>query len=621
MTREEIIGYANDIENSIKLKIVEKFDASNIDVLSGLRHYVRQLENRSKEYHHPSFVALVVGPVKSGKSTFVNLVAKNYVSPTHFLECTVRPSVISKKKGEEGYLEVYESCDPTRKSEQMDDILDFLNGLIEKQEIKDVNVKKREFSRTNIDTYVKRSMVEVQADEILLTAIHTEGGKLLQDNVLLVDMAGFDGANVNFESPAYKAIVQRADLIIFVQSSNSAISKVSSEFFNLLKKTNNSVPVCLVHNVFEAAYWRTDAQKRQDIEIQKEHAIDVIRDTYKLTLEENNAFNLNLGKVNDLREKNYEVKDETTLEKEAKEFEKAEEEMYRLFEKRECIRLKNCITRTKIHKEKLLDAIISLLSERDQLRKEYDAIKRGFEDLKKTEKDISLTIGVTILLNELMDIVEQEYTRVKKFDVIAPKYKYKTDEARKIVQKFLDNVEREINAYLHFKLDDAYSTMKGDENLLNWLATINNIVAKDGIVNIAALNVNVEKKDITYDLGTTVESMVEKKFLWRKHSIDEMNEYLAIFKKILLGCQDEYTKVKVDGYVERNIYVEMQRIIQESIANIKSSIITYVNSEIESKKTKALGRIIPDINVFDHDSEELNKLRENVSNLNIIEIV
>ena len=137
------------------------------------------------------------------------------------------------------------------------------------KEIKDVKVKQREFSRTNIDKYVKRSMVEVQGDEILLTAIHTEGGKLLQDNVLLFDMAGFDGANVNFESPAYKAIVQRADLIIFVQSSNSAISKVSSEFFNLLKKTNNSVPVCLVHNVFEAAYWRTDAQKRQDIEIQK----------------------------------------------------------------------------------------------------------------------------------------------------------------------------------------------------------------------------------------------------------------------------------------------------------------------------------------------------------------
>lgn len=618
MTKEQIIGCASEIERVIRRQIVERFDAENFEVFAGLRHYVRQLENRSKEYHHPSFVVLVVGPVKSGKSTFVNLVAKNYVSPTDFLECTVRPSIISKKKGG-GYLEVYKSCDPMKKSEQMDDILDFLNGLIEKQEIKDVDVMQCDFSRENIDQYVKRSMIEVQNDEILLTAIHTEGGKLLQDNVLLVDMAGFDGANVNFESPAYKAIVQRADLIIFVQSSNSAISKVSSEFFSLLKETNNSVPVCLVHNVFEAAYWRTDEQKKRDTEMQKEHAVDFIRDKYQLTLEANNAFNLNLGKVNDLREKNYEVKDEATLEKEAVEFEKAEEEMYRLFEKRECIRLKNCITRTKIHKERLLTAIIRLQGERDQLRQKYEAVERDFEGLKKTENEISFTFGVAALLNELMDIVEQEYTRVKKFDVIAPKYK--TDEARSVVKKFLDSVRSKMNAYLHSKLDAAYSNMRVDEELLNWFATINNIVATDGIVNIAGLNVNVEMKDITYDLGTTVESKVERKPWMYKHSIDEVNKYLVIFKNILLGCQDEYTKVKVDGYIESNIYVEMQNIINESIANMKASIITYVNGEIESKKNMALGRIIPDINVFDRDSRVLAELKVNVENLNIMEIV
>lgn len=618
MTKDEIIGYAGEIEKSIQKNIVDSFDANN-EVFASLSHYVRQFENRSKEYHHPSFVVLVVGPVKSGKSTFVNLVAKNYVSPTHFLECTVRPSIISKKNCEESYLEVYESCDPTRKSEQMDDILDFLNGLIEKQEIKDVKVKQREFSRTNIDKYVKRSMVEVQGDEILLTAIHTEGGKLLQDNVLLFDMAGFDGANVNFESPAYKAIVQRADLIIFVQSSNSAISKVSSEFFNLLKKTNNSVPVCLVHNVFEAAYWRTDAQKRQDIEIQKEHAIDVIRDTYKLTLEANNAFNLNLGKVNDLREKNYEVKDEATLVEEAAKFEKAEEEMYRLFERRECIRLKNCITRTKIHKEKLLGAINSLQRERDQLREEYEAVERNFEGLKKTENDMSLTIGGAVLLNELTNLVEREYNRVKEFDVTA--LKYKTDEARMIVHKFLDNVRNEMNEYLHSKLNEAYSSMRRSVELHEWLATINNTVLEDGIVDVTGLNINLGGRNITYDLETMVENKVKQKRFWFKHSIDEMNEYLVIFKKILLGSQDEYTKVKVDGYVERNIYVEMQSVIKESIANMKSSVITYVNGKIESKKKMALGRIIPDIKVFDDDSLVLTELRVNVENLNIMEIV
>ena len=62
--------------------------------------------------------------------------------------------------------------------------------------------------------------------DILLTSIETHGGKLLQDHVYLVDMAGFDGDRVNFDTPAYKAIIERADLIVFVQSSNTAISKL-----------------------------------------------------------------------------------------------------------------------------------------------------------------------------------------------------------------------------------------------------------------------------------------------------------------------------------------------------------------------------------------------------------
>lgn len=615
MTKEDIVAYAREIEDSIRRNLVEKLDVVNCGFKSDLQHHVRQLENRSKEYHHPSFVVLVVGPVKSGKSTFVNLVARNYVSPTHFLECTVRPSIISKKEGE-AYLEVYESCDPEHKSEQMDDILDFLNGLIEKHEIKDVEVHQREFSRGNIDKYVKRSMVELQNDEILLTAIHTEGGKLLQDNVLLVDMAGFDGANANFDSPAYKSIVKRADLIIFVQSSNSAISKVSSEFFDLLKDTNSSVPVCLVHNVFEAAYWRTDELKRRDIEMQKNHAIDVIRDTYKLTLETNNAFNLNLGKVNDLREKNYEEKDEATLSAEAVEFEKAEEEMYRLFEKRECIRLKNCITRVRIHKEKLLDVITNLQNEQDKLRETFEAIRTEFTNLKKTESDIPLTIGVAISLDELKNIVNQAYYAIKQIDVTSPKYK--TDEARAIVQKFVDKVESDVNAYLHSKLDEVRA-VETSEELQQWLAGINKTALGYGVMGIANVACQIEKKSVTYDLGTSVESKVHRKPLAYKHTIEEVNEYLNVFKNLLLGFQPEHTMVMVPGYIEK-IYNEIQGIINDTIIGAKASVISLVNKEIDKRKSDVLTTIIPDVETFDNDNAILRAFKQSVENINIMDI-
>ena len=196
---------------------------------------LKKFQNRSREYLSPSFVVIVVGPVKSGKSTFVNLIARTYVSPTDFLECTVRPSLIYADESERS-LTVYQTEDTAKKAEQMDSILDCLNGLIESDEIKGVKKQTTELTKANIDRYVKLAMTSVKQDQILMTSIKTKGGGLLKNNVFLVDMAGFDGANVNLDTPTYKTIAERADLIVFVQSSNSAISKVSSEFFELLKK-------------------------------------------------------------------------------------------------------------------------------------------------------------------------------------------------------------------------------------------------------------------------------------------------------------------------------------------------------------------------------------------------
>ena len=85
--------------------------------------------SRAREHSDRSFVILVAGPVKSGKSTFVNLVANAFVSPTHFLECTVRPSIISSAEGEH-IITVYKSENKARVVEQVDAIIDHLRGQI-----------------------------------------------------------------------------------------------------------------------------------------------------------------------------------------------------------------------------------------------------------------------------------------------------------------------------------------------------------------------------------------------------------------------------------------------------------------------------------------------------------
>ena len=115
--------------------LVGKYPNGQEDVLSRLH----TIANRAREYADRSFVILVAGPVKSGKSTFVNLVANAFVSPTHFLECTVRPSIISAAdEGGDHVISVYKSENSSRVVEQVDAIVDHLRGLVPQDAIPQV---------------------------------------------------------------------------------------------------------------------------------------------------------------------------------------------------------------------------------------------------------------------------------------------------------------------------------------------------------------------------------------------------------------------------------------------------------------------------------------------------
>ena len=168
------------------------------------------------EYVNGTFIVLVVGPVKSGKSTLVNLIAGAYVSPTHFFECTVRPSIISKKReGEECQIHVFTSEVPQRRVEQIDAIIDTIRGIEQTSTLADIQQGTYPLNRTNIE---EKGLNESLSAKTLITSITTPGGRLMQDNIFIVDMPGFDGSYANIDDPIYDAIAQRADLIIFVQS-------------------------------------------------------------------------------------------------------------------------------------------------------------------------------------------------------------------------------------------------------------------------------------------------------------------------------------------------------------------------------------------------------------------
>ena len=128
MSSSELKIFLNILKNRSKELMSTLESVRGIKDLEAVCKSTQKLNNRVSEFDGGSFLILVVGPVKSGKSTLVNLIAHAHVSPTHFLECTVRPSIISKGQ-EESITRIFSVADKARKVEQFDSVIDSLRGF------------------------------------------------------------------------------------------------------------------------------------------------------------------------------------------------------------------------------------------------------------------------------------------------------------------------------------------------------------------------------------------------------------------------------------------------------------------------------------------------------------
>ena len=436
-----------------------------------LRNQMTILVNRALEADSRAFVVIVVGPVKSGKSTLVNLLAHSMVSPTNYLECTVRPSIISRKKeNEDCWITTYVRREREDVSDvdvdYVDMVIDSIKGLstaytdgieTRKYELNEVNLKNQ------VELSLDRSM-EI-GKETLLTSITADGGPFLGPDIYLVDMPGFDGAKANLDDPFYRTITHRADLVIFIQSSNSAISKISDEFFQILKDGNQHVPVCLVHNYFESAYWRNPKKQQEKLDEQKDSAIKAIR-SHGFNLFDQNCISINLGKVEDFsvmddgRIVRSEFKGD--LMKEADRFQQMEKDLYQhVSSSQHTTRLANCIGRVEHERLRLLD-MISVQKERfERLREKYREAETAFSqladdaDLQCADEDFVLDVNeADICLRIERMAASFKATRID------PKMKCSGQLARQMVGQLLAEIADEIKRLLGKAMDFGNSMRK-----------------------------------------------------------------------------------------------------------------------------------------------------------------
>lgn len=433
-----------------------------------------RLYRRSKEYKNGSFIMLVVGPVKSGKSTLVNLLAHRYVSPTDKLECTIRPSIIScAESHEECSIEVYTAKDENRKEEDLDLIIDKLRGIIEDESEIREHLTKEVFplNNDNINAYITPSYNK--GDNSIITSISTTGSKLLKSTdsgkIFIADMPGFDGNRVNLSNSLYDAISKRVDLILFVHSSVSAFNVTSNEYLEKLREYNGTVPVFLIHNVFDANFWKNKETRLKDVERQSKNEYDEIK-SKGFNIEPDYISCINLGMVTDYinKDENCLPEFDEELKKEYDAFENIEEKLYnKITTNISKLRLDRCLDRT----EKLKNDLIELI------KRNKAALKNRKEDKDSFENAFASLDKITGLTStEIEEIIDNVASDANRF-IFRSQAKSRVNKSmstkecmaclRQILTSFLANVDERLTDKLfrHYSLKQKEVTERINSSL------------------------------------------------------------------------------------------------------------------------------------------------------------
>jgi len=627
-----MIVVPNDISNSTtKTQMINKLEhllstytSEKISFNDDLEKIIKNIKRRRKEFDATKFFVLVVGPVKSGKSTLVNIFARDYVSPTAYKECTALPTIIGKSTGEHlnkivQYIPTTKYDTDEEKKVTFDYIVDIIRG------IEDLNVLEGRVS-INTDTLsednVKRIITLYHGNNDnksdLVVSIGIKGGGFIDDEIMLIDMPGLDGSIKNEENiTVYQNMAQRADVVFFVQSTTSSLNKASIDFLKKLFDNKAEVPIWLIHNLHDSQYFLIDDKgKEKDIEEQLSIGKERIKKDFGINEFDDKV--LNLGKINaaihekDRIDESYKENLETTL----KEFEDFEKDLIRtLKDKRQSIKDGVCIGKAN-------DVINESISKIEEIIKDItekiNNIENNIEAIKNLSGLIDKTningANVLIAYNNLLNSENIKSSWKVRIDDLFGSYSQRTsfnfngrirgiDLNRELIgfaqdcvnaipikrgSTFRTNLEHSILSELKpindtiTEIEDYLKTLTSTN--ISIQVDINKIISDNLTTDISEYNQTYLARntrtilgitfDIRYNATTTREYLRDARDYFKLDTtIDiKLNDYREKISDNFITIRDKY-KEKIKSIVEENTssYEEKQKsVIEELKKNIKT---------------------------------------------------
>ncbi len=373
------------------------FESMDSEYANSFKNVITNLERSKREFHSNLFLILSFGPVKSGKSTLINLIAREEeLSPTKFgVECTMRPSIIIKTKNKpciKRYISKTGTFNEQKEKANFHLVLDYIRGLSTLDRVKEeIIVEEHELTLEKIEKFVAGNSVDYTdlGVEPIITVIEVEAkdSKIIDERTALVDVPGLDGALSNWrKSAVHDWILTRSDFLLFVQSSMAALNSETINFLKEVYINSKEPPMQLVQNIVEAKHWRGKEYLFAEAKEQRDKGIAQILDI--IPYSKNNEFDsseINLGITHDYIFKK-QAFDEEVLNTSG--FLGFEEKLYNILElRREDIQLKNSI-------KGLINTFNDILKEFDNMsisiNKSKEKIDADYEHFNKISEKSAL---------------------------------------------------------------------------------------------------------------------------------------------------------------------------------------------------------------------------------------
>ncbi len=214
------------------------------------------------------FVVSGIGMLKSGKSTLVNLLARNKnASPTGFgFDTTLRPALITCTAEPQGKIEIWlpSNADQNMTKATLNEVFLCLRGVKKSTDVKNATCHQYPLTPANLENALCKAVLEADQNMLpcepvmVVVKVPRNNESPLSSEIVLLDTPGLDSGISEWTTSAserYSWIIENSDLLLFLQSSVAPLNRNATKILRDIHARSPNTPVWLVQNEMCAKPW------------------------------------------------------------------------------------------------------------------------------------------------------------------------------------------------------------------------------------------------------------------------------------------------------------------------------------------------------------------------------